>query len=266
MLVFVCFLFIVAVFCSAHLKLSQMAVKYAEEVYDSKLGAEVVYESPLKLTKYSLSDGSEYYSYKEGVKTLYEGFVEACRKHENKKYLGQPVNTQNTLDIPQNIRPSGNTDGTHTEKLKGLSTILRLPCTTMMLLKKVTEFGIYFNNRFEWMLLDHACSSMSAVTVPIGKDVLNEDFANICNETEIKIIFTAKNNLKNLTRFLETALSVKKVVVDKVPRWKRKTSKRKFNMRLSIPIFIQMLSMLFNFNTQLQTPYLPFATLSRYDR
>lgn len=161
------------------------------------------------LKPFADNDGTEYYSYQKGITTLYESFKDSCRKHNTRRYLGEPVVKG------KSVQYKWLTYGEVEQLVSNIATALYY----WDRIRSKSKVGIYSVNRVEWMLLDHACSSMSAVTVPIGPELADDVIVHICNETELEIIFT--NNEKNLNKLLSLSSQIpnlKKIVMfDKVP-------------------------------------------------
>ncbi|XP_047962847.1 long chain acyl-CoA synthetase 6, peroxisomal-like isoform X2 [Salvia hispanica] len=73
--------------------------------------------------------------------------------------------------------------------------------------------GLYFINRPEWMVVDHACSAFSYISVPLY-DTLGPDAVKyIVNHAEIQAIFCVPSTLNTLLRFLSEIPSVRVIVV-----------------------------------------------------
>ncbi|KAL4308950.1 hypothetical protein GQ457_01G001930 [Hibiscus cannabinus] len=73
--------------------------------------------------------------------------------------------------------------------------------------------GIYFINRPEWLIVDHACSAYSFVSVPLY-DTLGPDAVKyISNHADVKAIFCVPQTLNSLLSFLSEIPCVRLVVV-----------------------------------------------------
>ncbi|XP_074344647.1 long chain acyl-CoA synthetase 6, peroxisomal-like isoform X2 [Apium graveolens] len=73
--------------------------------------------------------------------------------------------------------------------------------------------GLYFINRPEWMIVDHACSAYSYVSVPLY-DTLGPDAVNfIINHDTVQAIFCVRKTLDTLLSCLSKIPSVRLVVV-----------------------------------------------------
>lgn len=201
--------FFVATICCAGIRRNpQPGIQYAQLVPNDLAGG-TIYESPLKLEAFQSVNGSEYYSYQKGITTLYENFKEACRKHRGQPYLGKSAETEGKA------RFQWLTYGEVEQLVNNVATSLHYWDG----IRRGSKVGIYSINRIEWMLLDHACSAMSAVSVPIGYEQVDEHIIHICNETEMEIIFiNNKKNLEKLVSLSSQIPSLKKIVMfDEVP-------------------------------------------------
>ncbi|XP_052189752.1 long chain acyl-CoA synthetase 6, peroxisomal isoform X2 [Diospyros lotus] len=73
--------------------------------------------------------------------------------------------------------------------------------------------GLYFINRPEWLIVDHACSAYSYISVPLY-DTLGPDAVKfIVNHAVIQAIFCVPETLSTLLSFLSEMASVRLIVV-----------------------------------------------------
>ncbi|CAA2958870.1 long chain acyl- synthetase 6, peroxisomal-like [Olea europaea subsp. europaea] len=73
--------------------------------------------------------------------------------------------------------------------------------------------GIYFINRPEWLIVDHACSAYSFTSVPLY-DTLGPDAVKyIVNHADVQAIFCVTSTLNTLLSFLSEIPSVRVIVV-----------------------------------------------------
>ncbi|KAM3378154.1 long chain acyl-CoA synthetase 6, peroxisomal isoform X1 [Capsicum galapagoense] len=73
--------------------------------------------------------------------------------------------------------------------------------------------GLYFINRPEWMIVDHACSAYSYTSVPLY-DTLGPDAVKyIVNHADVQAIFCVPTTLNTLLTFLSEIPSVRLIVV-----------------------------------------------------
>ncbi|KAG5541425.1 hypothetical protein RHGRI_021298 [Rhododendron griersonianum] len=80
-------------------------------------------------------------------------------------------------------------------------------------LSKGARVGLYFINSPEWLIVDHACSAYSYISVPLY-DTLGPDAVKyIVNHADIQAIFCVPNTLSALLSFLSEIPSVCLIVV-----------------------------------------------------
>ncbi|XP_052194627.1 long chain acyl-CoA synthetase 7, peroxisomal isoform X2 [Diospyros lotus] len=80
-------------------------------------------------------------------------------------------------------------------------------------LSKGARVGLYFINRPEWLIVDHACSAYSYISVPLY-DTLGPDAVKyIVNHADIQAIFCMPNTLDALLGFVVEIPSVSLIVV-----------------------------------------------------
>ncbi|KAK3418558.1 hypothetical protein EUGRSUZ_H04493 [Eucalyptus grandis] len=73
--------------------------------------------------------------------------------------------------------------------------------------------GLYFINRPEWLIVDHACSAYSYISVPLY-DTLGPDAVKyVVNHAALQAIFCAPQTLNRLLSFLSEIPSVRLIVV-----------------------------------------------------
>ncbi|KAK9086761.1 hypothetical protein Syun_029155 [Stephania yunnanensis] len=78
---------------------------------------------------------------------------------------------------------------------------------------KGASIGIYFINRPEWVIVDHACSAYSYTSVPLY-DTLGPDAVKfIVNHATVQTIFCVPQTLNSLLSFLSDIPSVRLIVV-----------------------------------------------------
>ncbi|KAK6915574.1 AMP-binding enzyme, C-terminal domain [Dillenia turbinata] len=76
-----------------------------------------------------------------------------------------------------------------------------------------SSIGLYFINRPEWVIVDHACSAYSFISVPLY-DTLGPDAVRyIANHADIGAIFCVPETLNSLLMFLSEMPSVRLIVV-----------------------------------------------------
>nr|GEW64704.1 long chain acyl-CoA synthetase 6, peroxisomal-like [Tanacetum cinerariifolium] len=66
--------------------------------------------------------------------------------------------------------------------------------------------GLYFNNRSEWLIVDHACSAYSYISVPLY-DTLGPDAVKfIVNHAAVQVVFCVPQTLKDICKFQHVPL------------------------------------------------------------
>ncbi|GFP84010.1 long chain acyl-coa synthetase 7 peroxisomal [Phtheirospermum japonicum] len=73
--------------------------------------------------------------------------------------------------------------------------------------------GLYFVNRPEWLVVDHACSAYSFVTVPLYDTLGPEAVKYIVNHAAVRALFCVPQTLSILMTFLSEIPSVRLIVV-----------------------------------------------------
>ncbi|XP_073525975.1 uncharacterized protein [Phyllobates terribilis] len=151
--------------------------------------------SPLKLI-------SRYSDHPE-VGTLHDNFVCAVEKYPDHRYLGSRVWLDGTIGQYKWM-----TYGEVSHARSAIGSALQnygLP--------KGARIGIYFINRPEWMIVDHACSAYSYVSVPLY-DTLGPDAVKyIVNHADVQAIFCVPGNLNSMISYLSEIPNVRLIVV-----------------------------------------------------
>ncbi|XP_031097760.1 long chain acyl-CoA synthetase 6, peroxisomal-like [Ipomoea triloba] len=151
--------------------------------------------SPLKLV-------SRFVDHPE-IGTLHENFVRTVKDFSNRNYLGTRVREDGTVGEYRWM--------TYEEAGSARSAIgSALVCRGI---SKGSSIGIYFINRPEWLIVDHACSAYSFVSVPLYDTLGPEAAKYITNHAAIKAIFCMPQTLYNLLSFLSEIPSVQLIVV-----------------------------------------------------
>ncbi|KAH0464842.1 hypothetical protein IEQ34_004945 [Dendrobium chrysotoxum] len=73
--------------------------------------------------------------------------------------------------------------------------------------------GLYFTNRPEWIIVDHACSAYSYISVPLYDTLGPDAVSYIVNHADIQVIFCVPQTLSNLLSFFHKIPSVHLIVV-----------------------------------------------------
>lgn len=151
--------------------------------------------SPLKLV-------SRFRDHPE-IATLHDNFVHAVETYGDYKYLGTRVGVDGIVGEYQWM--------TYME-----AGIARMEIGSGLVyhgIPKGSCVGLYFNNRPEWLIVDHACSAYSYISVPLY-DTLGPDAVKfVVNHAAVQVIFCVPQTLKNLLSFLPEIPSVHLIVV-----------------------------------------------------
>ncbi|ERN12662.1 long chain acyl-CoA synthetase 6, peroxisomal isoform X1 [Amborella trichopoda] len=137
------------------------------------------------------------------IGTLHDNFMHATKSFQDFKYLGSRIRVDGTVGDykwmtygeAETARTAVGSGLRHHEILKG------------------ARIGLYFINRPEWIIVDHACSAYSFVSVPLY-DTLGPDAVNyIVNHAGVEAIFCLPQTLNILMSFLSEIPSVRLIVV-----------------------------------------------------
>ncbi|KAJ1689034.1 hypothetical protein LUZ63_013189 [Rhynchospora breviuscula] len=137
------------------------------------------------------------------VGTLHDNFVSAVERFRDYRYLGT------------RIRPDG-TVGEYKWMTYGETSTSRSAIGSGLIYHGIPQgssIGLYFINRPEWIIVDHACSAYSYVSVPLY-DTLGPDAVEfIVNHASVQVIFCVPQTLSILLSFLSKLPSVRLIVV-----------------------------------------------------
>ncbi|GLU08851.1 hypothetical protein SLE2022_257360 [Rubroshorea leprosula] len=146
------------------------------------------------------------------ISTLHDNFERSVDTFRDYKYLGTRIRVDGTVG-EYKWMTYGEAGTARTAIGSGLI-FHRIP--------KGSSVGLYFINRPEWLIVDHACSAYSFVSVPLY-DTLGPDAVKyIVNHAVVKAIFCMPQTLNSLLSFLSEIPSVSLIVVvggidDQVP-------------------------------------------------
>ncbi|KAI7756394.1 hypothetical protein M8C21_005373 [Ambrosia artemisiifolia] len=130
------------------------------------------------------------------IATLHDNFVHASETFRDYKYLGTRIGPDGTVG-DYKWTTYGEAATARTAIGSGLG----------------SSIGIYFINRPEWIIVDHACSAYSYVSVPLY-DTLGPDAVKfIVNHSSAQAIFCVPQTLHSLLSFLSEIHSVRLIVV-----------------------------------------------------
>ncbi|KAH9314265.1 hypothetical protein KI387_022892 [Taxus chinensis] len=151
--------------------------------------------SPLKLVE-RFEDHPE-------IGTLHDNFVNAVDSYRDLKYLGTRVRMDGSV-------------GEYKWMTYGEAGTARTAIGSGLVYHGIPKgacIGIYLINRPEWMVIEHACSSYSYISVPLY-DTLGPDAVKyIVNHADIQVVFCVPDNLSNLMSFLSDLSSLRLIVV-----------------------------------------------------
>ncbi|KAJ4968016.1 hypothetical protein NE237_014717 [Protea cynaroides] len=151
--------------------------------------------SPLKLV-------SRFEDHPE-IGTLHDNFVYAVENFRDYKYLGTRIRVDGTV-------------GEYKWMTYGEAGTARSAIGSGLIYKgipKGSSIGLYFINRPEWLIVDHACSAYSYISVPLY-DTLGPDAVKfVANHSLIQAIFCVPQTLDILLSFLPEIPSVRLIVV-----------------------------------------------------
>lgn len=151
--------------------------------------------SPLKLVS-RFADKPE-------VATLHDNFVHTANAYPDRRYLGTRVRDDGTVG-GYKWMTYGEASTARSAIGSGLS---------QHGIPKGSCIGLYFINRPEWIVVDHACSAYSYISVPLY-DTLGPDAVKfIVNHASVQAIFCVPQTLHTLISFLPEMPSVCLIVV-----------------------------------------------------
>ncbi|KAL1317014.1 hypothetical protein HN51_069118 [Arachis hypogaea] len=137
------------------------------------------------------------------IGTLHDNFVRSVDTFRDYKYLG----TRNRVD---------GTVGEYKWMTFGEAGTARSAIGSGLIyygIPKGACVGIYFINRPEWLIVDHACAAYSYISVPLY-DTLGPDAVRyIVNHAAVQVIFCVSQTLNSLLSFLSEIPSVRLIVV-----------------------------------------------------
>ncbi|KAL3631675.1 Long chain acyl-CoA synthetase 7 peroxisomal [Castilleja foliolosa] len=137
------------------------------------------------------------------IGTLHDNFVHAVENFQDYKYLGTRLRVDGTV-------------GEYKWMTYGESGTARSAIGSGLNhygLQSGARVGLYFINRPEWLIVDHACSAYSYISVPLY-DTLGPDAVKyIVNHADIQAIFCVPSTLNILLSFLSEIPSVRVIVV-----------------------------------------------------
>lgn len=137
------------------------------------------------------------------IRTLHDNFVYSSKAFQDLKYLGT------------RIRENGSV-GEYKWMTYGEAGTARAAIGSGLVqhgIVKGSRIGLYFLNRPEWIITEHACSSYSYISVPLY-DTLGPDAVNyIISHAEMTCVFCTPDKLETLLSCITETCSVRLVVV-----------------------------------------------------
>ncbi|XP_058208512.1 long chain acyl-CoA synthetase 6, peroxisomal isoform X2 [Rhododendron vialii] len=137
------------------------------------------------------------------IGTLHDNFVHSVETFRDYKYLGTRIRVDGSVG-EYKWMTYGEAGTARSEIGSGL---------VYRGIPKATSVGLYFINRPEWVIVDHACSAYSYTSVPLY-DTLGPDAVKyIVNHAVVQAIFCVPETLNILLSFLSEIPSVRLIVV-----------------------------------------------------
>ncbi|GAB2218726.1 hypothetical protein Drorol1_Dr00001955 [Drosera rotundifolia] len=137
------------------------------------------------------------------ISTLHDNFVHAVNSYPDYKYLGTRVRVDGTV-------------GEYKWMTFGEASNARTAIGSALLnygLSKGACIGLYFMNRPEWMIVDHASSAYSFISVPLYDTLGSDAVKYIVNHADVQAIFCVPGTLNSILSFLSEIPGVRLVVV-----------------------------------------------------
>ncbi|KAL9341551.1 hypothetical protein Peur_064876 [Populus x canadensis] len=137
------------------------------------------------------------------IETLHDNFVHAVKTFGDYKYLGTRVQADGMIG-----EYTWMTYGEAGAAREAIGSALRFHG-----LQKGACIGLYFINRPEWLIVDHACTAYSYISVPLY-DTLGPDAVKyVVNHADVQAIFCVPETLNTLLSFISEIPSVRLIVV-----------------------------------------------------
>lgn len=138
-----------------------------------------------------------------GIGTLHDNFVRSVETFRDYKYLGTRIRVDGTV-------------GEYKWMTYGEADSARSAIGSGLVFHGITKgscVGLYFINRPEWLIVDHACSAYSYTSVPLYDTLGPEAVKYIVNHAILQAIFCVPQTLNILLSFLSELPSVRLIVV-----------------------------------------------------
>ncbi|XP_059429151.1 long chain acyl-CoA synthetase 6, peroxisomal [Corylus avellana] len=148
-----------------------------------------------------------------GIGTLHDNFVHSVDTFRDYKYLGTRIRVDGTV-------------GEYKWMTYGEAGTARSAIGSGLIfhgILKASCIGLYFINRPEWLIVDHACSAYSYISVPLYDTLGPEAVKYITNHAAVQVIFCVPQTLNTLLSFLLDIPTVRLIVVvggidDQIPK------------------------------------------------
>ncbi|KAM7277629.1 hypothetical protein ACFE04_004763 [Oxalis oulophora] len=137
------------------------------------------------------------------IATLHDNFVYAVDTFRDYKYLGTRVRDDGTVG-DYKWMTFGEAGNARKEIGSGLINLG---------LSKGSSIGLYFINRPEWMIVDHACSAYSFISVPLYDTLGPDSVKFIVNHANVQAVFCVTQTLSALLSCLSELPTVQLIVV-----------------------------------------------------
>ncbi|KAG0479767.1 hypothetical protein HPP92_010625 [Vanilla planifolia] len=137
------------------------------------------------------------------IRTLHDNFVHAVNSFRDYKYLGTRIRADGTV-------------GEYKWMTYGETCTSRSAIGSGLIYHDIPKgacVGLYFINRPEWIIVDHACSAFSYVSVPLYDTLGPDAVSYVVNHASIQVIFCVPQTLSNLLSFRSKIPSVRLIVV-----------------------------------------------------
>ncbi|KAF5738628.1 Acyl-CoA synthetase [Tripterygium wilfordii] len=137
------------------------------------------------------------------IGTLHDNFVRAVDTFRDYKYLGTRIRVDGTV-------------GEYKWMTYGEAGTARTAIGSGLIyygIPKGSSVGLYFINRPEWLIVDHACSAYSYISVPLYDTLGPEAVKYISNHAVVQAIFCVPQTLNSLLSFLSEIPTVRLIVV-----------------------------------------------------
>ncbi|XP_004304992.1 PREDICTED: long chain acyl-CoA synthetase 6, peroxisomal [Fragaria vesca subsp. vesca] len=137
------------------------------------------------------------------IVTLHDNFVRSAETFKDHKYLGTRIRSDGTV-------------GEYKWMTYGEAATVREALGSGLWLNGIQKgacVGLFFINRPEWLIVDHACSAYSFISVPLY-DTLGPDAVKyVVNHANVQAIFCSPDNMNTLLSLLSEIQSVALIVV-----------------------------------------------------